>query len=175
MSLHQANQHQIDLAKLAQTKASSTGVKSLADSLVADHGTAESQVQAYAQGHGLDLAALGSSVAGLSKDQLERERRVRSVGSATGEWAWSWEHEGRASHEARPELDKLRGLSGAEFDREFVRRVLAEHKDLGDQLAEARARTSDAELKTLLDGLMPTCRQHLATAQQLQTGVAKGY
>jgi predicted outer membrane protein len=79
-----------------------------------------------------------------------------------------------ATRDERPELDRLRRLKGGDFDREFVRRVAAEHKDLTDQLADARARTADPDLVALVDAVLPTERQHLATAQQLQTGVAKG-
>jgi predicted outer membrane protein len=174
-SIHQVNQDQIEAGKLAQTNGSSTAVKSFADTLVQDHGSEESQVEAYAQRHAVDLGALGRRVAGMSPDQVELERRARSVGSASGEWAWTWEHDVRATRAARPALDKLRRLNGADFDREYVRLVRNEHQDLTDLLAQVGSRTSDAELKSLVDGILPTCRQHLATAQQLQTGVAKGY
>ena len=172
-SLHQANMDQLEMAKLADSNASAAAVKSFADRLREDHQTAETQVEAYAQGRGVDLADLGRRVSNLTKDQLELERRVKGVGSATGEWIWTWEQAARPARTAAPELANLRRLQGAEFDREFLKAEQAQHKDLVDRLADARKRTDDAGMKGVIDAVLPACQQHLATAQQLQTRVSK--
>jgi putative membrane protein len=172
-SLHQANLDQLEMAKLAESNASSPAVKSFADRLREDHQAAETQVESYAQGRGVDLADLGRRVTGMTRDQLELERRVKGVGSAAGEWAWSWEQAMRPSRTTGPELANLRKLKGADFDREFVKAEQAQHKEIVDRLGDARTRTNDTGLKGVIDAVLPACQQHLATAQQLQTRVSK--
>ena len=68
----------------------------------------------------------------------------------------------------RRDIEKLGKLSGAEFDREFVREVgIKDHeKDIKD-FEKASKDVKDPELKAWVDKTLPTLKQHLASAQQL--------
>ena len=68
----------------------------------------------------------------------------------------------------RRDIEKLGKLSGAEFDREFVREVgIKDHeKDIKD-FEKASKDVKDPELKAWVDKTLPTLKQHLAAAQQL--------
>src|SRR5437879_3340109 len=118
--VHQANQEEIEEATLAQQKSQSVAVKEFAKQILADHQAAEEQVRAYASSHQIDLEALGRELQKRNADRLEYERRARTVGSATGEWAYTWENTLPAWDEGQKVLAGLRKLDGRAFDREFV-------------------------------------------------------
>jgi len=71
--------------------------------------------------------------------------------------------------------DKLNGLSGAAFDKAYLKRAgVAEHKKAHTMLARAQTRATDPDLKALIAKMQPTVDQHLATVQQLASGSAGG-
>jgi putative membrane protein len=171
--IHHTDQNEIEMAKLAKDNSSSQKVKSFADQLIKDHKTVDSQVQTYAKDHRIDLDALGRRVSQANQDQLELERRARTVGSATGEWAWTWEHAVRSESAHKTALDKLRKLKGAEFDREFTRAMVEDHQAAIDRLSSARSAASDPGMKNLIDKLLPTFKHHLDMAQKLRELISK--
>lgn len=68
--------------------------------------------------------------------------------------------------EARDERDKLLGMPGREFDREFVRYMVDDHhKDIEDFREQARADRGD--VSALARNQLPTLRKHLAMAKAL--------
>src|SRR5205807_2115081 len=99
------------------------------------------QVQTYAKAHKIDLADLGRRLADMSQEQIRLDRRARAVGSATGEWAWTWEHAIRSDTADQTEIGKLRKLKGPDFDREFARAMVDDHQMMVDRLTDARTRT----------------------------------
>lgn len=69
--------------------------------------------------------------------------------------------------EAKAEQTKLQGLSGAAFDKEFVRATVEDHqKDIAKY--EQEAKSSDAETAAMAKQTLPTLRKHLQTAQALE-------
>lgn len=67
---------------------------------------------------------------------------------------------------ARREAQKLRGLRGRAFDREFVRYMVQDHrKDIADFRKEARERGPVAQLA---QQTLPDLRKHLAMARDLR-------
>lgn len=64
-------------------------------------------------------------------------------------------------------LKKLEGLSGAEFDRAYMRQMAQDHQEVL-QLAQKTAQsTKDAELKAHLEKGAPHIQEHLDMAQKL--------
>lgn len=64
-------------------------------------------------------------------------------------------------------LKKLEGLSGAEFDRAYMRQMVQDHQEVL-QLAQKTAQsTKDAELKAHLEKGAPHIQEHLDMAQKL--------
>ena len=172
-TMNQGNQDEIAMGKLAKERAADKSVKDFADRIVRDHQSADTQVQSYARTHKIDLGELSRRLADMSQEQVIHERRARAVGSATGEWAWTWEHAARASSAGRTEMGKLRALMGVDFDRDFVRAMVSDHQMMIDTLKDARTRTTDSDLKGLIDKLLPTLEEHLSLAQKVQTRVSK--
>lgn len=68
----------------------------------------------------------------------------------------------------RNDIEKLGKLSGAEFDRRFVREVgIKDHEKDIKKFEKASEQTKDPELKAWIDKTLPKMREHLATAQKL--------
>ena len=85
--IHYANQREIDLAKLGKEKSDSPQVKAFADRLLTDHQAADDRLVTFAKGRGVDLDAVRAR-ARATAETLEQERRSRTVGSSSGEWAF---------------------------------------------------------------------------------------
>jgi len=70
---------------------------------------------------------------------------------------------------ATAEQTKLSGLSGADFDREFARFMVKEHKK--DIAAfEKQAKSGDKDTASLASNTLPALRKHLAEAERLAKG-----
>lgn len=68
----------------------------------------------------------------------------------------------------RNEIEKLGKLTGAEFDRRFVRNVgIKEHEKGIKKFEKASEKTKDPQLKAWIDKTLPKLREHLAAAQKL--------
>ncbi len=171
--IHQANLFEIEASKLAQEKSGSQGVKDFATLMISDHQSADELVRAYAQSKGIDLDALRSQLMALDDQRLEDERRSKTLGSATGEWAFTWENANVAKDEDSKTLVRLRKLQGAAFDREYASTMVKGHQHVVDRLADVRDHGLDPALRDLIDQLLPTVRNHLEMAKALKGAVAK--
>ena len=66
------------------------------------------------------------------------------------------------------EYDKLSKLSGADFDREYMKHMVSDHKqDVGDFKAQA-SKAKDPDLKAFAASTLPTLEQHLTLAQSTE-------
>lgn len=69
--------------------------------------------------------------------------------------------------EAKAEQKKLDGLSGAAFDKEFVRATVEDHqKDIAKY--EQEAKSGDAQSAAMAKTTLPTLKKHLQSAQALE-------
>jgi putative membrane protein len=139
--LHHASQMEIEMGRLAKTNASSQAVKDYADRIVKDHKAADDKVTQFAKDNNIQM-----------KQPIDRE------------------HSRQMDAKASDQLDKLRGLKGADFDREFARIMVKDHEKLINAAITGRDRFNDSKLTNLIDQLLPTLRQHLETAQKLERG-----
>jgi len=77
-------------------------------------------------------------------------------------------------HADAASMDKLKELSGTEFDRAFIEHLTKSH-EMGVQKFEQALRTlDDAEVKAFAAGTLPTLRQHLQQARALSTSTGAG-
>jgi predicted outer membrane protein len=201
--IHRANKSEIEMAKLAKDNGSSDQVKKFADTMIKDHQNADDQVLAFAKAHNVDLEAMHAHGPGASAERATPgssgtatpgspgtagspgtkmdENNSRAVGSATGEYAQTatggsgtaGDAHAQAKAEQKATLEKLRGLKGPEFDREYIRAMVKDHQMVIDRLTSARSQISDPEYVSLVDKLMPTLKQHLTMAQKIQDNLAK--
>jgi len=66
---------------------------------------------------------------------------------------------------------KLSKLSGNDFDREFIKRMVAEHKKDVKEFQDRADDAKDPELKALAQATVPKLKQHLQMAQQLEQSI----
>jgi len=176
--LHQANQREIDMARLVKTRSDSPQINRFADELIADHQAIDDQLVSFAKDRGIDFEAVRARVQADIEQQWQ-ERQVKGVGSATGEWAFTAEP--RVDPEAsrlamtkfKASQDKLRTLTGAALSREFVQAVIDDHQMVTDRTSRALARINDPEVKGLVGKLLPVFKRHLTEAQRLQDRLSK--
>ena len=70
------------------------------------------------------------------------------------------------SNEGKANLDKLKGLTGSAFDKEFARLMVDDHqKDIAKY--EKQASSADPQTAALAKETLPTLRKHLQTAKSL--------
>jgi len=176
-----ANRHEIGLAKLVSERSNSQQVRDFADQVLRDDKSADEQILTYATTHHINVDALRRDVSKMSKERLQDEREVKAIGTATGEYAWTWEHTLRSTSADEEELRNLGKLKGAAFDRAFIRAMVEGHQSVVDRLENARSggafgdsRQAEPDLRGLIDNLLPTIQQHLEMARKLQDVVAKG-
>jgi len=94
----------------------------------------------------------------LVNDHRQAREEVRQLGARFGIGA-----NRDVAPEAQEERDKLMGLRGRDFDREFVRYMVDDHrKDVGDFREEAQER--HGPVSALAERQLPTLRQHLRMA-----------
>lgn len=57
---------------------------------------------------------------------------------------------------------------GESFDEAYIEHEIAMHKDLIDDLEDAREKTLNAELKAAIEATLPTLKAHLAAAEAIE-------
>ena len=77
------------------------------------------------------------------------------------------------SPQLKAELDKLRGMSGAAFDREYVAAELAMHDRAVKAFKAEDANTKDGALRTQVQTELPAVQGNLATLQALASEFGK--
>jgi putative membrane protein len=138
--LHHGNQEEVQLGQLAQKKGTSQGVKDFGARLVKDHQAADQKLMTYAQKKNLQL--------GEPKADDDFKKMMKNANEA--------------------EQAKLQSLHGPAFDRAFLASMVGEHDaDIAKVMAGQKQFASNAELKGLLDGMLPTLKGHRDEAYRL--------
>lgn len=131
MTAAQGGMAEVELSKVAQTKAANAEVKSFANMMVADHAKANEELK---------------SIAG--KKSVSLPATISSANQAT--------------------MEELRGLVGADFDREYVNAMVDNH-EADVQLFESQsADESDPEAKAFAAKTLPTLKKHLEMIKAIQ-------
>ena len=78
---------------------------------------------------------------------------------------------GKLDHEHQTNLDKLSGLSGAQFDREYVRMQIDAHQKAVALFEGYAAAGENADLKDWAGDTLPKLKEHLEHAQKLKASV----
>lgn len=171
--IHQANQNEIALAKLALQNSNSDQVKAFANRMINEHTQADNQVVAFADSHNISLpsAAEIKAVRERQADRQELANRSKEIGSETGEYAFYNVGTGGSGFQVQATIDKLSSLKGPDFDREYAQAVVKDHQLVVDGLTNARAKITDPDEMKLIDQLLPTVKQHLSSARQLNDSV----
>ena len=121
---------EVELGRLAQTKAQNPDVKRFAEMMVADHTKSNDELRSLATKKNVPLPT--------------------SMG---------------ARHQAT--MDRLNGLSGAEFDRAYVEAMVCDH-EATVQLFEGQTQgSSDTDARSFAEKTLPTLRRHLEMIKEI--------
>ena len=91
---------------------------------------------------------------GKANDQLKQLATTKGVNLPT-----------ELDRSTQREMDKLAKLSGADFDREYMKHMVSDHKkDVSEFKSEAK-KAKDGDLKQFASATLPTLEQHLSLAQ----------
>jgi predicted outer membrane protein len=139
--LHQDDQNEIELGKLAQTHAGSKAAKTFGKMLIDDHTAADKKIMAYVKEHDVVL------------DQGDAVKKA--------------DDKAKAGREA---MEKLGKLKGAAFDKEFATIMTKGHEEAIDLVKNAQKDVKDSKLQALLADLQPTLEKHLEHAKMIEEG-----
>ena len=149
--LHHANLEEIKAGQLAQSKASSSGVKDYARTLVQDHQQADKQVLAMADKMHIDLKK------NMDMSDMDHSKMDHSQMSGM-------DQDKMKQHQAK--MDEMQKLSGKEFDRAFLSMMVDGH-DHVIQMVNTAQSNAKGDLKAMLDHMLPTLERHKQMAQDL--------
>ena len=76
--------------------------------------------------------------------------------------------------QAKMDIEKMTGLSGAEFDREFVNMMVADHQKMVEMFRDQAAIAQNPDVKKYAEDLLPKLEMHLEKAQKLQSKLFGG-
>jgi len=74
------------------------------------------------------------------------------------------------SQAAQQQYDKLKGLSGQEFDKQFLSDAVKDHQKAIDLFSQQEQSAQSTELQQLAKKQLPTLKKHLEMAQAAQKG-----
>jgi putative membrane protein len=126
----------------------------------------------------VELGRLAQDKATSAEVRQFAEMMVRDHSKANEELKQIAEREGVQLPSAmderhRDQHDRLARLSGAEFEREYMTIMVDNHKSSVERFERQANEGSDTELKQFAAKTLPTVRQHLERAQQIQQTLGK--
>ena len=69
-------------------------------------------------------------------------------------------------------MDRLRGLSGAEFDRAYIDQMVSDHKKDVKEFQKQAKNATDTELQAFVSRNLPTVEEHLRKAETIQATIS---
>jgi len=122
---------EIQLARLAQQKASSSQVKEFAQRMIDDHTKLDAEMKPMAQQFGVEAPT----------DLSAKHKAVQS---------------------------KLQGLSGDNFDQEYVKAMVSDHSEDDQAFLREQTMAKDPTLKNAVTQAEPIIAEHLRMAKDLE-------
>ena len=138
--VHQANQMEMQIGKMAEQKAASAKVKRYGGLLVRDHQKGDQLVTQIAKQKGLSSIPEPKAETPAEKEDMQRQQAL---------------------------MQQLQQAEGHEFDVAFAKAMVAGHEKAVAMVVDASNQVSDADLRGTLKKLVPILKQHLEIAQRL--------
>lgn len=133
MKLHHGNQMEIQMGALAKSQASDKRVKDYGEKMVKDHTALDKDVTKFATK--TKKIALPDMPPDAVVPKADMDKEMAS-------------------------MDKLKGLNGPAFDREYMAAMNADHAKDISEVTTAREATTDKKLKKLLDHGLSVMQDH---------------
>lgn len=150
---------EVQMGKLAVQKAQSAQVKQYGQRLIDDHTKANTELKQIAATKGVTLP---ESHEGITSDTDTTDRtQVREKSDSDHDLGF-WD---------RRAMKKLEGLSGTEFDREFIKMAVSDHQKDVKEFEKASKDLDDSDLKAFAAKVLPKLQEHLSQAQTLEASI----
>ena len=181
---------EVALGNLALQRAASDDVKQFAQRMVDDHSKANQELMELASQKNISIphssdakAATGGvkdTVTGVrdaardpravaKEGHTQADQQTASGRPATGDAAAMSGDSLTGKH--RQLYDRLSRLSGAEFDREYMKEMVKDHNKTVSEFEKASQKSQDADLKAWVAKTLPTIREHQQMARDTSSKV----
>ncbi len=137
--IHETDQAEVEVGKLAEQKGSTAGVRNFGKTLAHDHSAADRKVTALAREMDVQLSPPAKPSGDLEKKQ---------------------NHDGAVK-------EMLSNVSGNTFDRDFLEAMSKDHQEDIAKLTDVMNTTSDPKIKNLIAELLPKLKHHQEIAEKL--------
>lgn len=152
MKAAQGGMEEVQLGQLAVSKASSEDVKQFGQRMVDDHTKANNELMQLAQNKGVTLPTSSTTMNPSDTSMSSSSKTNTATGTNTKE---------------QKTMDRLSKLSGAAFDKEYMREMLKDHeKDVAEFERESSS-AKDPDLKSWATTTLPTLKEHLQMARDI--------
>lgn len=148
---------EVEIGKLAKSRASDSNVKAFADMMVQDHSKANDQLMALAKSKGVTLPSAGARPT-TTTAAADRPTGAAGAGESMTASGTSGEQAG----------GKLATLNGAEFDRAYMTQMVEEHEKTVQLFEQESKSGQDAEVKAWAAKQLPALREHLTQARTVR-------
>jgi putative membrane protein len=173
----QGGMTEVALSKLAEQRASNAQVKSFAQQMVKDHTKANQELTSLAGRKSITVSSrtLEAGPNDMAADANPGTTGQQDPGSGspsgtlTGQTLDKAKSDAHGEHQAK--MDKLSKLSGAEFDREYMRCMLEDHDRTIALFRRQADQGKDRDLKAFAAKTLPTLTEHNRMAQRIATSV----
>jgi putative membrane protein len=159
-------------ASAAQSRAAHSGDKHhSAEEFVkkaAHSGMAEVELAKMAQDKASN-SEVKQFAAKLAQDHTKANEELKEIATKNN---WAVSSEVDPIH--RETKAKFAKLSGSEFDREYIREMLADHRKAVTEFKWASENAENSDLKQFASKALPTLQQHLDSAQELHAKLEGG-
>lgn len=154
---------EVHMARMAVERAASDSIKQFSQRAIDDHSKANQELMQLAQQKGVILPAhlLPES------DHGAAQTSVSSDSNTTGS-----NKMGKGDKKAHKDMMKLAQLSGADFDREYMREQVKHHEKAVNLFEKESMKGKDADVKAWAAATLPTLREHLRMARELNNSVS---
>ena len=175
---------EIHLGELALQKSDDADVKSFARRIIADHKSACKKLRALAEKKGLNYPDTNSLAWNTNYPGRTNDLGYADTNSAVPTEKPDMDSPPHLAYLLTTNLntnfDDARGLQMAyletlpepEFDRAFVKHMIAGHQKAIREFENASATLQDADLRDYADDTLPVLRKHLERAQELQMKIS---
>jgi putative membrane protein len=190
----EAGMAEVEMGHVALKQASNEEVKQFAQRMIDDHSKANTELMLLAQSKGITLPAnphvgsggqmntsvsndsitpTGQHITGTTVQQNEKTAtQQHNDKTATGMTNTDSSKAMKGKDDHKKMGDKMSKLSGAEFDREYMKHQVEDH-DKAVALFERQAKKGkDAELKAFAERTLPTLKEHQQMARDIHSKVS---
>ncbi|HEU6448063.1 MAG TPA: DUF4142 domain-containing protein [Verrucomicrobiae bacterium] len=167
---NKGNREEVSLAQLALQKSSNPAVKHFAHQMIRDHSQAETKLVAIANEEGYNLPDTNYfAEAGwpyTNNTGLANYKGAPPSGAEALTMMPMSETNGQPK-----DVAELENLSGSDFDRAYANEMVHDHQQDVQKFQVASQSLSDQKLKTYAQQCLPTLREHLRMAENMQNQV----